>query len=821
MFWCNVWHSRTLYDKANTLSTTGPNELSTQANALKEAASQPSDKSCLKEKAGELAKTTTDESKAKDVIEKFEAVRTAYDLLMAAATSHKTNPAVKAVITADADLKKHYDTILNVTKATTLKGEADTIKGEAGTLHTNSTSLATAVQGNSATSDEALKQKAGNESTKGTLRNLAKELYTKAQALATAVKSGDGNKAQDLANAVSSDEEKGIRKELKALADAQPDELTDKASAVKQQYNEVKEKFAEVKKQESKYAGSAKPKYDKVVAAWDAFNKVYDADLKGLASTLATADLITRAQDVIDKFNSVDAAYKAVNALATTYKVFASSQYPGVDSKFQDLQTKFNQISKLVLFLMDSRIKTSEIKSKASALSSNADTQSTIELASTQNTDLNEGNNTAQDELPGKATQLKTNAETLSGVAQQLATAGSPLSPLNETAGALKTAAGTEGSGGGLAKKAEDLATKAGSDASSQADKVIEAFENVEAKYLALMKQAKQSEITNDPAVIEVVKAYHAVKTTYYQMLIGYRFRYLIGDGLSDNKILHKASDLHTKASNLAGATGLRDETHKELRDLAEKLRDAVGNTGQGLQLALSALKSANTDALIVEKALAVIEKYNAVKEAYDKVKAREKDYNKHAAGQYTLVKSAFTQLEEKFETLKKSYENVLRLRVQELATLAQALSGKASALPGAVGELQNEARALASAASKDTGKSGLKEKAEALRDAINSGTGAVGTQATEVIKQFEDVAEKYNDLKKAANDNNKQDEPVVKEVDGAYTNLKKVYDPILNFTKIKYYSNEVETRARQITSSGTPPSEVKPLIDKLKSVYS
>ncbi|XP_954994.1 Tpr-related protein family member, putative [Theileria annulata] len=458
-------------------------------------------------------------------------------------------------------------------------------------------------------------------------------------------------------------------------------------------------------------------------------------------------------------------------------------------------------------------LKNYEIQQKANSLSSTASTQSNIELASTQDTDLNKSGNTAQTGLQAKANELKEKAEALHGAAKELETAagttGSPLQPLNAPATALKNAAGNEGSGDGLYKKAQALAGVGQGAASAQANAVITAFEAVETQYNELMKQASTNGLTNSPEVIGVVKKFHEVKTTYYQMLIGYRFRYQVGDGSTDGMILNKASELHEKASTLAGAQGLKAQPnqdpqadpHQQLRELATELSNAVGeNTGSpnSLQQALSQLKGATNDSLIVEKAQDVIQKYNEVTEKYGKVKEKDSDYKDLATGEYTQVKSAFEALEKKFDALKNSYENVLKLRVQELSQKAQELYIKANTLAGVVSELSSQANALRDAASKTGGTSdGLQQKATKLVEAINTEPGdPSGTNASAVITQFNTVRTAYNELAKldkysAVVDKIKKgetvsqpDEQKVKEVEDAYNNLKKVYDKILNVSK-------------------------------------
>ncbi|XP_951891.1 uncharacterized protein TA15325 [Theileria annulata] len=417
--------------------------------------------------------------------------------------------------------------------------------------------------------------------------------------------------------------------------------------------------------------------------------------------------------------------------------------------------------------------------------------------------------------LAQKAGLLHTAAEKIVQASQQQ---GTPLATLQGQAGLLKTAAGNESSGSGLFTTAEELleqATQLGQPAHEQADGVIDAFDKVDKQYEALMGKAKESGLTSDPKVTAVIKAYHGVKNTYYQMLIGYRFRYLIGTG-GDEKILHKANELYGAADSLAKNLQSDQEPKKTLKELANNLANATNDTA-GLQQALSELKGAQDDQ-IATKALAVITKFKEVKNAYDKVKEKEKEYNRLAGPEYSPVKDAFKALEEKFGVLKKSIVNVLKLRVQELSALAQALNQKASTLSTSdISELRDQATQLANAASQSTG---LHAKAAALVEAINNGEAATESRAGGVITQFGAVRTAYDALAgqptySSVVEKIKQGQPLsdgdelkVKKVDDAYTALKTLYDKILNFTKT--------TKVKAAAGTGTSDGKLRDLADKL-----
>ncbi|XP_951933.1 Tpr-related protein family member, putative [Theileria annulata] len=227
--------SETLKNVADTLGTQVA-ELSTQATQLATAASNGSHG--LKEKAADLVNAIKTDSQivtnAIDVIKQFEAVTDKYEELTTAADSggHKDKPAVKAVDTAYTDLNKHYDTILNVKKATTLKGEV----------------------GNG--SDDKILKK-------------AKDLYTKASLLAGAPglssQPEDTQKAElkklaeALKTAVGASVAEGLQGALNQLKSATNDALiVEKALEVIKHYGLVKDAYDAVKAKETQYTTALK-----------------------------------------------------------------------------------------------------------------------------------------------------------------------------------------------------------------------------------------------------------------------------------------------------------------------------------------------------------------------------------------------------------------------------------------------------------------------------------------------------------------------------------------------------------------------------------
>ncbi|XP_953121.1 Tpr-related protein family member, putative [Theileria annulata] len=334
----------------------------------------------LATEAGNLATGTNAKSDANTVIDNFKALEDAYDGL---GTTNKEN---QDKVKSEFGTVKHiYSRMLNVNKVKLLKSQASSMLTDASTLHTHANLLEGAALGTSALDPEALKQKAGtNQTTPGTLRFLAKELYSAASQLATKVNTGNPgyNEALNLYSAVGIGEagKPGpLRHALAQLAGtsaANPADLNAPAQAVTTAYDggatSVKQRFAEVEtKNKSNAYANHESKYQAVVKAWTAFNNVYSADLKQLATNLAKAvgadqnsgirkalsdlngaqesdpkNLITTAKEVIDKYNTVKDAYNKVKELGATYTNISEtkSHYGQVESKFSELQTKFNQV---------------------------------------------------------------------------------------------------------------------------------------------------------------------------------------------------------------------------------------------------------------------------------------------------------------------------------------------------------------------------------------------------------------------------------------------------------------------------------------------
>ncbi|XP_954437.1 Theileria parva Tpr-related protein, putative [Theileria annulata] len=336
------------------------------------------------------------------------------------------------------------------------------------------------------------------------------------------------------------------------------------------------------------------------------------------------------------------------------------------------------------------------------------------------------------------------------------------------------------------------------------------------------MKLAGDSKLTNDDKVTAVIKAYLEVKNTYYQMLIRYR-------------IQKKAEPFYSAANALKDAA--KAQTSQPQTPLG-KLQGAAGPEMDTLVRTAETLKGielGTDDSNIVQKYLAVADEYG---------KLSSKKEFKDASSEREVQ-----EVTKAFEALQNSYVNVIRLRVQELANLAETLKNKATEA-NSVSGLDGKATALRDAASQD--QNGLKQKADLLVKAINSGQPTY-EKATDVIKQFVKVKEAYEALENQAKyqqllDKAKEqiaegqplsdgDEQNVKNVDDAYNDLKKLYDKILKFAKVKYYSEQLHSAASggnaenvinnfnslvdSYSKLGTNKSIVKTQFTDLQKVYS
>ncbi|XP_953236.1 Tpr-related protein family member, putative [Theileria annulata] len=441
--------------------------------------------------------------------------------------------------------------------------------------------------------------------------------------------------------------------------------------------------------------------------------------------------------------------------------------------------------------------KATQIQSKAGELKTNAGTQSISELGPTNLTDL-ESNKHPQGGLQNKAGELQRKADSLYNQSQSLENAASPgstLSVLNELAGQLKTAAKNDPTDG-LHKAANDLAqaTQTGKPADGHAYNVMTKFDKVETQYNLLMKAAGDNGLTGHPNVTEVVKAYHSVKNTYYQMLITYRIQ------KKAEEFYGAATQLKTQAKSAGDSTP--ETPLGKLQKAANTQMDQLVQNANNLQRIALGTES---DSNIVNKYLLVADAYNALA----------------AIPEFTAAEGVtqVTQVKDKFGPLKKSYENVLKLRVQELAKKAQALHDNADTLPSAVNELREQANDLRDAASKSDNSSGLAQKAEGLVGAIKTTGDTNGTKAGEVITQFNEVVQqRYETLankteykqKLAAADEN------VQNVETAYNNLKTLYEKILNFTKLEKKAGELENAANQLSNN---PGKVNEVITNYQKV--
>ncbi|XP_951894.1 Tpr-related protein family member, putative [Theileria annulata] len=251
--------------------------------------------------------------------------------------------------------------MLNVTKANQLNAQASGMLIDAGTLYTQANLLAGKAKGQTALDDEALKQKAGETPNDG-LRGLAKTLYDSAKALQDAVSAGAGDgdekAAENLATAVGQTESTGIRNALKLLAEEQTtSQLSKKAQDVRDAYekgtNGVKPKFEAVKGKKETYKSAGKEsEYQAVVEAWEAFNALYDADLKklakelnGAANTLSGSPTVTTAQNFKEEYDAFKLKGKSTITITgvgnSDKKNITITNLPNINDTFKPRQIKF------------------------------------------------------------------------------------------------------------------------------------------------------------------------------------------------------------------------------------------------------------------------------------------------------------------------------------------------------------------------------------------------------------------------------------------------------------------------------------------------
>ncbi|XP_955510.1 uncharacterized protein TA18440 [Theileria annulata] len=240
------------------------------------------------------------------------------------------------------------------------------------------------------------------------------------------------------------------------------------------------------------------------------------------------------------------------------------------------------------------------------------------------------------------------------------------------------------------------------------------------------------------------------------------------------NQLAQKAQELSKAADAIVSEAAKGSSPLTALRSLAEALKDAAKNDTSytGLYYAANALATGGGD--LESKANAVIAKFEAVEQAYE---ALMKAYSKLTSlpqEKQQLV----TAVDTAYKDLKGIYDRILNLT--KLAVKAQALP----ALSGAAGTLVTSVTTL--------------------RD--NAVPGNNYTNAQQVISQFEKVESAYIKL----------DESNKETVKTKFEALKKLYDKIFKFTKIKHYSAQLETAAQNLSTSG---GDTENVIEKFNAV--
>ncbi|XP_952823.1 uncharacterized protein TA09270 [Theileria annulata] len=391
---------------------------------------------------------------------------------------------------------------------------------DASQLHTNPTSLADQAK-DGTTSDDALKQKAGAEANKG-LRGKADALYQAANALKNAVqtaKGNDGQAASNLAAEVGASDQAptgdptNLRQALAALADAQGNDLTEKAREVKEKYYDVKSKFEAVQKQKDKYTkNKGQEQYPLVVEAWNAFNTKYnyvkfdkhaidggherrrfndapeydvDGGTLGSRLKLKAGELQTAATELKDKaqnagvselsthkYNAQKLASEA-QKLAANSSGEASNHATSVIDKFNNLEIAYDGLGPA---------DKPKVKSEFEAVKHIYDRMLNVTKAT---------------KLKTQATTIKSQAGTLYGKANTLAGASgvSEKQDLTDPVEALKKAIGANERVPGLQKALSDLKTaEVGNlrDLITRAQEVINKYNAVKSAYQAVEEKSAQ-----------------------------------------------------------------------------------------------------------------------------------------------------------------------------------------------------------------------------------------------------------------------------------------------------------------------------------------
>ncbi|XP_955500.1 Theileria-specific hypothetical protein, putative [Theileria annulata] len=312
------------------------------------------------------------------------------------------------------------------------------------------------------------------------------------------------------------------------------------------------------------------------------------------------------------------------------------------------------------------------------------------------------------------------------------------------------------------------------------------------------------------------------------------------GGGLKEKagQLRDKAQELYTQADQLeTAATG----PLADLRAPATALKTAAKseNGDDGLhhaagQLASHEDGSDGLDAL----ADAVIKKFEAVQGAYDELSKNPAFTANKTNQKVTAVENAynnlkiiydwmlnFTKLIKKASTLKstagtQSDSTELQATLSAPATTLATLAGLLSTAAGQVddGTLSTQAGLLATSASKtDSGvdETSLYAKATALQKAPTN-----YTNATAVIQAFDTLKGHFDELIKLAIQHDKLEK--VQSVQNAYVNLKKHYDTMMNFTKIRYYSEQISIQATTLRKgSGDDADNIVKYFESMKHAYS
>ncbi|XP_954133.1 Tpr-related protein family member, putative [Theileria annulata] len=342
------------------------------------------------------------------------------------------------------------------------------------------------------------------------------------------------------------------------------DQLDAKAGQLKSAADSLSTKAGQLE-EAAKQGGPLKPLEEPAGSLRDAAKKdPTSGDTESLhyhAGQLATqpSGLEGLATAVITKFDDVTTKYNALMEKAKRINQETNQKVTDVETKFEELKAIYDGILNLT-----------KLKTKAKALKSTAEGQTTTEL------------NT----LGQKPTELATKAQTLSDEAKLIS--DSELSPQAQK---LKDAAKKDGldDTDSLHKKATELSSNT---TYEKAKDVIEAFDTVKHNFDQLIKVAIENNKLHDP-LVQNVKSKFEDLTTYYDTMMPF------------TKIRYYSDKISTEATTLRNSGSGTTEAYKIVKyfdSMEHACNKLGGDDRQKVEKQFEALKDLYDNILNVTK---------------------------------------------------------------------------------------------------------------------------------------------------------------------------------------------------------------------------